>query len=134
MLEIAGAYEDFEKYKSVKINSNDNVSTNGISLELKNGITFRVYFKINDVSKVDASSVTINGKVTDLKKNSKGYYLDVENIKSNRLNEFYTFSLGGTTVKACALSYIYSSIKYNIADGATKALYLYYNESKKYFG
>lgn len=28
-------YEDFEKYKSVKINSNDNVSTNGISLELK---------------------------------------------------------------------------------------------------
>lgn len=119
-------YEDFEKYKSVKINSNDNVSTNGI--------TFRVYFKINDVSKVDASSVTINGKVTDLKKNSKGYYLDVENIKSNRLNEFYTFSLGGTTVKACALSYIYSSIKYNIADGATKALYLYYNESKKYFG
>lgn len=127
-------YEDFEKYKSVKINSNDNVSTNGISLELKNGITFRVYFKINDVSKVDASSVTINGKVTDLKKNSKGYYLDVENIKSNRLNEFYTFSLGGTTVKACALSYIYSSIKYNIADGATKALYLYYNESKKYFG
>lgn len=127
-------YEDFEKYKSVKINSNDNVSTNGISLELKNGITFRVYFKINDVSKVDASSVTINGKVTDLKKNSKGYYLDVENIKSNRLNEFYTFSLGGTTVKACALSYIYSSIKYNIADGATKALYLYDNESKKYFG
>lgn len=127
-------YEDFKKYKSVKINSNDNVSTNGISLELKNGITFRVYFKINDVSKVDASSVTINGKVTDLKKNSKGYYLDVENIKSNRLNEFYTFSLGGTTVKACALSYIYSSIKYNIADGATKALYLYYNESKKYFG
>lgn len=127
-------YEDFEKYKSVKINSNDNVSTNGISLELKNGITFRVYFKINDVSKVDASSVTINGKVTDLKKNSKGYYLDVENIKSNRLNEFYIFSLGGTTVKACALSYIYSSIKYNIADGATKALYLYYNESKKYFG
>lgn len=127
-------YEDFEKYKSVKINSNDNVSTNGISLELKNGITFRVYFKINDVSKVDASSVTINGKVTDLKKNSKGYYLDVENIKSNRLNEFYAFSLGGTTVKACALSYIYSSIKYNIADGATKALYLYYNESKKYFG
>lgn len=127
-------YEDFEKYKSVKINSNDNVSTNGISLELKNGITFRVYFKINDVSKVDASSVTINGKVTDLKKNSKGYYLDVENIKSNRLNEFYTFSLGGITVKACALSYIYSSIKYNIADGATKALYLYYNESKKYFG
>lgn len=127
-------YEDFEKYKSVKINSNDNVSTNGISLELKNGITFRVYFKINDVSKVDASSVMINGKVTDLKKNSKGYYLDVENIKSNRLNEFYTFSLGGTTVKACALSYIYSSIKYNIADGATKALYLYYNESKKYFG
>lgn len=127
-------YEDFEKYKSVKINSNDNVSTNGISLELKNGITFRVYFKINDVSKVDASSVTINGKVTDLKKNSKGYYLDVENIKSNRLNEFYTFSLGGTTVKACTLSYIYSSIKYNIADGATKALYLYYNESKKYFG
>lgn len=127
-------YEDFEKYKSVKINSNDNVSTNGISLELKNEITFRVYFKINDVSKVDASSVTINGKVTDLKKNSKGYYLDVENIKSNRLNEFYTFSLGGTTVKACALSYIYSSIKYNIADDATRALYLYYNESKKYFG
>ena len=127
-------YEDFKKYKLSLINQDDNVSVTGISLELKNGTTLRIYYDIKDISKIDASSVTINGKVTDLKKNSKGYYLDIENIKSNRLDEFYTFSLGGTTIKGCALSYIYSSLKNNVANDTSRALYLYYKASQEYFG
>ena len=127
-------YQDFEDYKFAIINRDENVSVREMTLELKNGTTFRVYYNIKDLSKIDASSVKINGKVTDLKKNSKGYYLDVENIKSNRLDEFYTFSVGGSTTKGCALSYIYSSLEQNVATDMSKALYLYFKESKAYFG
>lgn len=127
-------YENLEDYSLTTINRDENVSVRGITLELKNGTTLRIYFNIKEHSKIDASSVTINGKVTDLKKNSKGYFLDVENIKSNRLDEYYTFSLGGCKIKACGLSYIYSSLKFNISQEVSKALYLYWKESKAYFG
>lgn len=127
-------YENLEDYSLTTINRDENVSVRGITLELKNGTTLRIYFNIKEHSKIDASSVTINGKVTNLKKNSKGYFLDVENIKSNRLDEYYTFSLGGCKIKACGLSYIYSSLKFNISQDVSKALYLYFKESKAYFG
>lgn len=127
-------YENLEDYSLTTINRDENVSVRGITLELKNGTTLRIYYNIKDFSKIDASSVTINGKNTELKKNTKGYYLDVENIKSNRLDEYYTFSLGGCKIKACGLSYIYSSLKFNISQEVSKALYLYWKESKAYFG
>mgnify|MGYP004557674865 FL=1 len=126
-------YDDFTAYKLTTLDSNDNVSVAGLSLELKNGTTLRIYFDIKDISKVDSSSVKVNDTISSLKKNSKGYYLEVENIKSNRLDEFYTFSLGGTTIKACGLSYVYSSLKFNISTDVSKALYVYFNESKSYF-
>lgn len=127
-------YENLEDYSLTTINRDENVSVRGITLELKNGTTLRIYYNIKDFSKIDVSSVTINGKITELKKNAKGYYLDVENIKSNRLDEYYTFSLGGCKIKACGLSYIYSSLKFNISQEVSKALYLYWKESKAYFG
>lgn len=127
-------YENLEGYSLTTINRDENVSVRGITLELKNGTTLRIYYNIKDLSKIDASSVKINGKITELKKNTKGYYLDVENIKSNRLDEYYTFSLGGCEIKACGLSYIYSSLKFNISQDVSKALYLYWKESKAYFG
>lgn len=127
-------YENLEGYSLTTINRDENVSVRGITLELKNGTTLRIYYNIKDLSKIDASSVKINGKITELKKNTKGYYLDVENIKSNRLDEYYTFSLGGCEIKACGLSYIYSSLKFNISQDVSKALYLYWKESKSYFG
>lgn len=127
-------YENFENYQVNVMKTSDNVSATRISLELKDGITLRIYYNIKDISKIDASSVTINGKITKLKNNSKGYYLDVEDIKSYNLDKFYTFSLGGTTIKACALSYIYSSLKFNISPDVSKALYLYFKESREYFG
>ena len=127
-------YEDFKNYKLRLINQGNGVTATGFCLELKNGTTLRIYYNIKDVSKIDASSVTINGKVTELKKNSEGYYLEVNNIKSNKMDEFYTFSLGGTSIKACGLSYVYVSLKSNVADDASRALYLYFKASKEYFG
>lgn len=127
-------YEDFKNYKLRLINQGDGVTATGFCLELKNGTTLRIYYNIKDVSKIDASSVTINGKVTELKKNSEGYYLEVNNIKSNKMDEFYTFSLGGTSIKVCGLSYVYVSLKSNVADDASRALYLYFKASKEYFG
>lgn len=127
-------YDDFDNFQVNIMKTSDNVSATRISLELKDGITLRIYYNIKDISKIDASSVTINGKIAKLKNNSKGYYLDVEDIKSYNLDKFYTFSLGGTTIKACALSYIYSSLKFNISPDVSKALYLYFKESKAYFG
>lgn len=126
-------YDNFDDNKMILLSKDDNVSIKGLSLELKDGTTLRVYFDIKDLSKLDSSSITIDGNTTNLKQNSSGYYLEIEDIKSNMLNQYHTFKVGGTSVKACGLSYIYSSLKFNIAPDVSKALYLYHSESVKYF-
>lgn len=126
-------YDNFDGNKMILLSKDDNVSIKGLSLELKDGTTLRVYFDIKDLSKLDSSSITIDGNTANLKQNSSGYYLEIEDIKSNILNQYHTFKVGGTSVKACGLSYIYSSLKFNIAPDVSKALYLYHSESVKYF-
>lgn len=127
-------YEDFKDYRLTTMDRDENVTVKGLALEVKNGTTLRIYYDIKDISKIEASSVMINGKITELRKNSEGYYLDVENIKSNKLDEYNIFSLGGSTIKACGLSYVYSSLKFNTSPDVSKAIYLYFKESKAYFG
>ena len=126
-------YNDFDVYKPTVTKNDDNVSAKSVTLELYNGTTLRIYFNIKDISKVDASSIKIDDKSATLSKNSKGYYLDIKDIKSYRLDEYHTFEVGGNKVEACALSYVYSSLKYDIAPDVSKALYLYFVESKNYF-
>ena len=126
-------YNDFDVYKPTVTKNDDNVSAKSVTLELYNGTTLRIYFNIKDISKVDASSIKIDGKSATLSKNSKGYYLDIKDIKSYKLDEYHTFEVGGNKVEACALSYVYSSLKYDIAPDVSKALYLYFVESKNYF-
>ena len=126
-------YNDFDVYKPTVTKNDDNVSAKSVTLELYNGTTLRIYFNIKDISKVDASSIKIDGETATLNKNSKGYYLDIKDIKSYRLDEYHTFEVGGNKVEACALSYVYSSLKYDIAPDVSKALYLYFVESKNYF-
>lgn len=73
----------------------------------------------------------------ELKKDSNGYYLEVSSIPSNKLDKVHIFKLGDITIKSSALSYVYSSLK-NATNQkgmmASKALYLYWKESKAYFG
>ena len=126
-------YNDFDVYKPTVTKNDDNVSAKSVTLELYNGTTLRIYFNIKDISKVDASSIKIDDKSATLSKNSKGYYLDIKDIKSYKLDEYHTFEVGGNKVEACALSYVYSSLKYDIAPDVSKALYLYFVESKNYF-
>lgn len=123
-----------EKYKAVALSKSDDASARGVTLETRSATTLRIYFEIPDISKIDSSSIMIDGQKQTLKQNSKGNYLEVENINSNSLDKFYTFTIGGTSIKACALSYAYSAIEYNIAPEFAKSLYLYFKESKAYFG
>ena len=129
--------DQLSEYKVVSNGKQSGISEIGLSLVLDSGTSLRYYFKIDssiDLSKLDAN---IDGKDCEIKKNSNGYYLEVTSIPSNKLNQVYTFKLGDITIKCSALSYVYSSLK-NATNQkgmmVSKALYLYWKESKAYFG
>ena len=129
--------DQLSEYKVVSNGEQSGISEIGLSLVLDSGTSLRYYFKIDssvDLSKLDAK---IDDKDCEIKKNSNGYYLELTSISSNRLNQVHTFKLGGITIKCSALSYVYSSLK-NATNQkgmmVSKALYLYWKESKAYFG
>ena len=129
--------DQLSEYKVVSNGEQSGISEIGLSLVLDSGTSLRYYFKIDssvDLSKLDAK---IDGKDCGIKKNSNGYYLELTSIPSNKLNQVHTFKLGGITIKCSALSYVYSSLK-NATNQkgmmVSKALYLYWKESKTYFG
>lgn len=129
--------DQLSEYKVVLNGEQSGISEIGLSLVLDSGTSLRYYFKIDssvDLSKIDAK---IDDKDCEIKKNSNGYYLELTSIPSNRLNQVHTFKLGGITIKCSALSYVYSSLK-NATNQkgmmVSKALYLYWKESKAYFG
>lgn len=129
--------DQLSEYKVVSNGEQSGISEIGLSLVLNSRTSLRYYFKIDssvDLSKLDAK---IDDKDCEIKKNSNGYYLELTSIPSNRLNQVHTFKLGGITIKCSALSYVYSSLK-NATNQkgmmVSKALYLYWKESKAYFG
>lgn len=129
--------DQLSEYKVVSSGEQSGVSEIGLSLVLDSATSLRYYFKIDssiDLSKLD---IKIDDKDCKLMKDSIGYYIELASIRSNELNQVHTFKIGDRTLKCSALSYVYSSLK-NAKNQkgmmASKALYLYWKESKAYFG
>ena len=58
-------------------------------------------------------------------------------IRSKELDKVYTFTVGGMSIQCSALSYVYNSLRNATNPNgmlAAKAIYLYWKESKAYFG
>lgn len=129
--------EELSEYKLVSSGQQDGVSKMGLALELDSATSIRYYFKIDSSMDISKFNATIDNKNANLKKDSLGYYLEVTSIQSNELNKVHTFKLGNISIECSALSYVYSSLRNATNEKgmlASKAIYLYWKESKAYFG
>ena len=129
--------DQLSNYKVISNGEQSGVNELGLALVLDSATSLRYYFKIDSSIDLSELDIKIDDKDCELKKDSNGYYLEVSSIPSNKLDKVHTFKLGDTTIKCSALSYVYSSLK-NATNQkgmmASKALYLYWKESKSYFG
>lgn len=129
--------DELLQYKVVSAGKENGISKLGLALVLESATSLRYYFKVDssvDLTKLD---IKIDDKKCDLKKDSNGYYLELASIKSNDLDKVHVFKVGNITIKCSALSYVYSSLKNGTDKNgvlAAKAIYLYWKESKAYFG
>lgn len=129
--------ENFKEYSFKQLEKDTNFSSKSISLILEEATTLRYYVNVKDESKVSSAIVKVDGKTANIEKNSKGYYVDVPPIKSNKLDETHTIQINELKVQCSALSYVYNFLKYSTNEtdiAVTKALYIYYLKSKAYFG
>lgn len=129
--------ENFKEYSFKQLEKDANFSSKSISLILEEATTLRYYVNVKDESKVSSAIVKVDGKIANIEKNSKGYYVDVPPIKSNKLDETHTIQINELKVQCSALSYVYNFLKYSTNEtdiAVTKALYIYYLKSKAYFG
>lgn len=129
--------DTLSQYKGKILSNDDNISPSIITLLLEESTSLRIYFNIKNEDLVNNYEVTIDEKKDELKKNSKGYYVEISSILSNKLDETHLIKIGNLTIECSALSYVYQAIKTkpNSPDGlVSKAVYLYWKESKAYFG
>lgn len=129
--------ENFKEYSFKQLEKDTNFSSKSISLILEEATTLRYYVNVKDESKVSSAIVKVDGKTANIEKNSKGYYVNVPPIKSNKLDETHTIQINELKVQCSALSYVYNFLKYSTNEtdiAVTKALYIYYLKSKAYFG
>ena len=129
--------DQLSEYKVVSSGKQSGVSEIGLSLVLDSATSLRYYFKIDSSIKLSKLDIKIDDKDCEVMKDSIGYYIELTSIRSNEFNQVHTFKIGDRTLKCSALSYVYSSLK-NAKNQkgmmASKALYLYWKESKAYFG
>lgn len=131
--------DDLQKYKLVKLGSDSNAKFKEYCLTLKEATSIKVYFTIVNQIALDTYKAYVDGNETKLKKDSKGYYIEVPSIPSNKLDVTYTVKYGDLEIKVSALSWVRGVInKGDAMDKTTsniaKAIYLYWKESKAYFG
>ncbi len=84
------------------------------SLLLKDTTTIRVYFQLTGDKTIDQFTFTGDGKtLTPVHYSGKVYYVDLVGISARNLDEFYTFTCGGLTLRYCGLSYVKSTMDYS---------------------
>ena len=129
--------EDLSDYKVIVSGKEEGVEKIGLALVLESATTLKYYFQIDSAIDSAKLNVKVDGEKANFKKDSIGYYLEIPSIRSNQLDIVHTMAVGNLTIKCSALSYVYASLKNaKNANGmqASKALYLYWKESKAYFG
>lgn len=125
------------QYKGKILSKDKNISPNIITLLLEESTSLRVYFNVKDEKIVNKYEISIDGKKGTLEKNSKGYYVEISSIPSNKLDVIHTIKIGDLSIECSALSFVYSAINSNSNSMnalVSKALYIYFKQSKAYFG
>ena len=133
----------FDKYKYSLSGDIKGLKYYGSSLILKNRITMRHYFTLDNVSNIDDYSFSINGvEVKPVMKGTNLYCVDIDNIMPSNLLDMYTVTASKGEEK---LSINYGVMSYantltnSSSDKAdkdlkdlVKAIYLYGQSVKKY--
>lgn len=130
--------DELQQYKLVKSGSDTNVKFKEYALDLKEATSIRLYFKLEDESKLHNLKILIDNELTEMKKDNRGYYVVVSSIPSNKLDITHVVKIGGLEFKVSALSWVRSIINKGSAvedttSNVAKAIYLYWKESKAYF-
>lgn len=129
--------DQLSEYKAITSGVQSGLNEIGLSLVLDSATSLRYYFNVDSSIDLSNLDVKIDTKNCELMKDSTGYYIELTSIRSNELDKVHTFKIGERTVKCSALSYVYSSLKNATNEKgmmASKAIYLYWKESKAYFG
>ena len=112
----------------------EGVTFEGATLSLKSETTLSLYFKGLPVD----TKFTCDGKTVETAKNGEYVVARIRGISSNELEGNFTVTFTGGSVTYNAMTYCY-----NVLNGGTddknlqnvcKALYLYAEEARKYFG
>ena len=100
--------------------------------------SLRLYYKYADGADPSKYTYFIDSEKAELRKNEKGYYLEVKNIAADKLGKAHTFTVQDSTdtytVSASVLSYAGSIVKINDTktQNLAKALYLYNEKAIAY--
>ena len=130
---------ELEKYNYTVTGSDSKVSFNSFTLVCEAATSLRLYFKFTDDKYVDSYHPTVNGKKVAFKKSNMGYYVEIENIYSNKLDTKYDVQVGNIKANCYPLSYCYLVLKKQDSLNTktvdlVKSIYIYYLNSKERFG
>lgn len=131
--------DDLQQYKFVKSGSDPSISFKEYALDLKEATSIRIYIILKNEEIANTYKAYVDGNETDIKQDNRGYYIEVPSIPSNKLDVMHTVVCGDLEFKISALSWVRSIInKGSSVEESTlnvaESIYLYWNESKKYFG
>ena len=130
---------NLNKYDYSVTGTDSKVSFSSFTLVCEEATSFRLYFKFAGDKFVNEITPTINSKATTFKKSNLGYYVEISDIYSNKLDTNYIVQVGGITINCYPLSYCYlvlkkeASLQPKTVDLA-KSIYLYFLDSKDRFG
>ncbi len=114
----------------------------GSSLLLESTTSIRHYFRFDNGVDPYSFTYVVNGQTVQLKQNSKGYFIEIENIIARNLGTNYSASVSKNsqtmTVVYAPMSYVKSIVE-NAGSNAnlvnlSKALYNYFSAAIAYFG
>ena len=131
--------DELQQYKFVKSGSDSSISFKEYALDLKEATSIRIYIILKNDEIANTYKAYVDGNEIDIKQDNRGYYIEVPSIPSNKLDVMHTVVCGGLEFKVSALSWVRSIInKGSSVEESTlnvaESIYLYWNESKKYFG
>ena len=121
-----------EQYKMVRTDMPTGLEYGGTTLVLDSTTAYRHYFKAASGHRLDEFTFTIDGVTQTLKEKDGKYYIEVSDIRADKLNEFKTLVISNGTsetysIKYCALSYARTAVNQNLEmANVTRALYKYF--------
>ena len=129
-------------YKGGKIaKAPDGVTVNGCTLILNTDTDIRLYFDLEDGKDLSDYNFKVNGKKANVYESDNGnnngkYYMSVEHIQSDKLDDLQTFEINDATTsykkQTSPLSYAYKMQNESNVGNVSKALYQYYLASVAY--